>query len=78
MPTPARGFERRPPHHPWWAWLGQTTFSTRFDTDDVVQRVLTLLQMFIVTVMAVNAKGALDGRDSARSAIAISLTQRIG
>ena len=25
----------------WWAWLGHTTFSTRFDTDDAVQRALT-------------------------------------
>src|SRR5262245_33892450 len=32
----------------WWAWLGHTTFSTRFDTDDVVQRALTGLQLFLV------------------------------
>jgi len=28
----------------WWAWLGHTSFSTRFDTDDLVQRALTALQ----------------------------------
>ena len=26
----------------WWAWLGHTMYSTRFDADDVVQRLLTL------------------------------------
>ncbi|MGH9203406.1 MAG: low temperature requirement protein A, partial [Vicinamibacterales bacterium] len=34
----------------WWAWLGHTVFSTRFDTDDATQRALTLLQMFAVAV----------------------------
>jgi low temperature requirement protein LtrA len=54
----------------WWAWIGHTNFSTRFDTDDVVQRVLTLTQIFIVAVMAVNAKDALDSRSSAGFAAA--------
>jgi low temperature requirement protein LtrA len=57
----------------WWAWLGHTTFSTRFDTDDVVQRALTALQLFLVAVMAVNATGALDSRDSAGFAAAYSV-----
>jgi low temperature requirement protein LtrA len=57
----------------WWAWLGHTTFSTRFDTDDLVQRVLTWLQMFLVAVMAINATGALDSRDSAGFAAAYSI-----
>lgn len=57
----------------WWAWLGHTTFSTRFDTDDLVQRGLTGLQMFLVAVMAINATGALDSRDSAGFAAAYSL-----
>jgi low temperature requirement protein LtrA len=56
----------------WWAWLGHTTFSTRFDTDDVVQRALTAVQLFLVAVMAVNATGALDSRDSAGFAAAYS------
>jgi low temperature requirement protein LtrA len=49
----------------WWAWLGHTVFATRFDTDDGAQRALTLLQVFIVAVMGINAGGALDSRDSA-------------
>ena len=56
----------------WWAWLGHTAFSTRFDTDDLVQRGLTWLQMFLVAVMAINSTGALDSRDSAGFAAAYS------
>ena len=54
----------------WWAWTGHTVFSTRFDTDDVIQRGLTLVQMFAVAAMAANAKGALDSRSSAGFAAA--------
>ena len=54
----------------WWAWVGHTVFSTRFDTDDVIQRGLTLVQMFAVAVMAANAKDALDSRSSAGFAAA--------
>jgi len=61
----------------WWAWLGHTTFSTRFDTDDVVQRALTGLQLFLVAVMAVNATGALDSRDSAGFAAAYSVMRLV-
>ena len=49
----------------WWAWLGHTMYSTRFDADDVVQRLLTLLQIFAAAAMAANAKAAFDSRDSA-------------
>jgi low temperature requirement protein LtrA len=61
----------------WWAWLGHTTFSTRFDTDDVVQRGLTAVQLFLVAVMAVNATGPLDSRDSAGFAAAYSLMRLV-
>ena len=44
----------------WWAWIGSSVFATRFDTDDVLQRVLTLVQMFAVAAMAANATEALD------------------
>ena len=61
----------------WWAWLGHTTFSTRFDTDDAVQRGLTALQLFLVAVMAVNATGALDSRDSAGFAAAYAVMRLV-
>lgn len=37
----------------WWCWVGATFYATRFDTDDLGHRVLTLMQMFIVAIMAV-------------------------
>src|SRR2546425_11510914 len=40
----------------WWVWAGHTLYSTRFDTDDLIQRLLTLVQMFAVVAMAANAK----------------------
>lgn len=49
----------------WWAWSGHTLYSTRFDHDDLVQRLLILMQCFIAAVMAANAKDALDSRSSA-------------
>lgn len=61
----------------WWAWLGHTTYSTRFDTDDLVQRGLTALQMFLAIVMAINATGALDSRDSAGFAAAYSVMRLV-
>jgi low temperature requirement protein LtrA len=49
----------------WWAWTGYTVFATRFDADDGVQRLLTLVQMFVVAVMAANAEDELHSRSSA-------------
>lgn len=49
----------------WWAWLGHTMYSSRFDSDDVLHRVLTFVQMFAAAAMAANAKAAFDSRDSA-------------
>ena len=59
----------------WWAWTGHTVFSTRFDSDDVVQRTLTLVQMFAVAAMAANAKEALDTRSSAGFAAAYAIVR---
>src|SRR5437764_10723976 len=49
----------------WWAWFGHTMYSTRFDADDVVHRLLTLVQIFAAAAMAANAKQDLADRDSA-------------
>jgi low temperature requirement protein LtrA len=49
----------------WWAWTGYTVFATRFDADDGVQRLLTLVQMFVVAAMAANAEDELHSRSSA-------------
>ena len=61
----------------WWAWIGHAVFSTRFDTDDAVQRGLTLLQMFLVAVMAANAGDALSSRSSAGFAAAYAVMRLV-
>jgi low temperature requirement protein LtrA len=61
----------------WWAWTGHSIFSTRFDTDDALQRALTLLQMFAVAVMAANAKDALDSISSAGFAAAYAVVRLV-
>jgi low temperature requirement protein LtrA len=61
----------------WWAWTGHAIFSTRFDTDDGIQRGLTLLQMFVVAVMAANASDALDSRSSAGFAAAYAVLRLV-
>jgi len=54
----------------WWAWIGRAMFSTRFDTEDRVQRALTILEMFVIAVMAANARDSLASRSSAGFAAA--------
>src|SRR5262245_57059484 len=61
----------------WWAWTGHTFFSTRFDTDDALQRGLTFLQIFAVAAMAANAKDALDSRSSAGFAAAYAVMRLV-
>jgi low temperature requirement protein LtrA len=59
----------------WWAWIGNSVFATRFDTDDGFQRVLTLIQMFAVAAMAANASDALGSRSSAGFAAAYAVVR---
>ncbi|MEU8242431.1 low temperature requirement protein A [Actinoplanes missouriensis] len=44
----------------WWAWASTTLYANRFDTDDAVFRLLTLIAMAGVVVMAA-AVDAIDG-----------------
>jgi low temperature requirement protein LtrA len=37
----------------WWAWVGEVFYDTRFDSDDVPQRVITFAQLGMVAVLAV-------------------------
>ena len=43
----------------WWSWVGATFYATRFDTDDLGHRLLTLLQMIAISVLAVNVHHGL-------------------
>ena len=47
------------------AWLGYTYLSTLVATDDLFERVLVLVQIFLVAVMAANATDRLGSRDAA-------------
>jgi low temperature requirement protein LtrA len=47
------------------AWFGYTAFSTQFAVDDVVERMLIVVQVFLIAVMAANATDALSSRDAA-------------
>ena len=49
----------------WWAWMGFTFYANRFDTDDLVYRVLTLLAMFGVAALATNTRDAFEGGSEA-------------
>lgn len=42
----------------WWSWVTATLFANRFDTNDVLYRVLKLVGTFAVAVMAASASGA--------------------
>ena len=44
-----------------WAWAGFTFYATRFDTDDLAYRLLTLLGMFAVAGLASTVPHALHG-----------------
>jgi low temperature requirement protein LtrA len=47
------------------AWFGYTAFSTQYAIDDVVQRALTIGQVFLVAVMAANATSGLSSKEAA-------------
>ena len=53
----------------WWGWVGYTFYADRFDTDDVVHRVLMLAGMFAVAALASVIPDAAGG-DTAPFAIA--------
>lgn len=61
----------------WWAWHGYAMYATRFDTDDRVERVATLLQMVAVIFMAANAEQGLDSDSSAGFAAAYAVMRVI-
>src|SRR5919202_2631875 len=61
-PTAARFFEFLGLFGPvWWAWMGFTYYANRFDTDDFLYRVLTLLAMFGVAVLATTVPSTFEG-----------------
>jgi len=45
----------------WWAWVGQAFYLSRFDSDDIIHRLLALAQILIAAFMAVSISPAFDG-----------------
>jgi len=61
-PTAARFFEFMGLFVPvWWAWMGFTFYANRFDTDDLVYRLLMLCAMFGVAALATTIPSVFDG-----------------
>ncbi|MBW4577150.1 MAG: low temperature requirement protein A [Aphanothece sp. CMT-3BRIN-NPC111] len=52
----------------WWAWIGTTFYSNRFDSDDIGHRLLTGVQMIAIAALAVNIHDGL-GETSAGFAL---------
>jgi low temperature requirement protein LtrA len=61
----------------WWAWHGYAVYATRFDSDDLIERAATLLQMLAVIFMAANADEGLDSESSAGFAAAYAVMRLI-
>lgn len=53
----------------WWAWAGHTFYLSRFDTEDLRHRLLTMVQMIAVASLAVHVPDALG---SASTGFALS------
>jgi len=45
----------------WWAWAGFTFYANRFDTDDLVYRLLIFVAMFAVAALATTVPDAFEG-----------------
>jgi low temperature requirement protein LtrA len=44
----------------WWAWVGYTNYADRFDSDDLLFRLLMLGGMFGITIVAVGSRTRSD------------------
>jgi low temperature requirement protein LtrA len=50
----------------WWAWVGYTFYADRFETDDLVYRLLVLLAMLAIAGIALNTSLAFSSRSASR------------
>jgi low temperature requirement protein LtrA len=60
----------------WWAWVGHTYYLTRFDSEDLGHRLLTMAQMTAAASMAVHVPAAL-GATSAGFALSYAAVRFI-
>jgi low temperature requirement protein LtrA len=61
----------------WWAWINFTWFASAYDTDDVLYRLLTFVQIAGVLVIAAGVSRAFEGLDYVTITIGY-LIMRIG
>ncbi|WP_328992787.1 low temperature requirement protein A [Kribbella sp. NBC_01245] len=61
----------------WWAWMNFTWFASSYDTDDVIYRLLTMLQMAGVLVLGAGVSAAANDSDYRPVALGY-LIMRIG
>jgi low temperature requirement protein LtrA len=50
----------------WWAWVGYTFYADRFETDDLIYRLLVLLAMLAIAGIALNTPLAFSSRSASR------------
>ncbi|MDR3222646.1 MAG: low temperature requirement protein A [Methanobrevibacter sp.] len=43
----------------WWGWTGQTYYLDRFRTDDILIRIITMVQILVVAALVLNIQNAL-------------------
>jgi len=53
----------------WWAWTGYTMYADRFDTDDLVFRIMMLAGMLAIAALAVGVPEAFSGGSVAAFAL---------
>ncbi|MEW6127310.1 MAG: low temperature requirement protein A [Acidobacteriota bacterium] len=47
----------------WWAWIGYSFYADRFESDEVIFRVLMFAGMMAMAAVAINVRGAFNGHD---------------
>lgn len=60
----------------WWSWIGTTFYANRFDSDDIIHRLLVGVQMLTAAAMAVNIHHGL-GESSPGFAFAYALGRAV-
>jgi len=60
----------------WWAWVGHTFYLTRFDSDDVGHRLITMVQILAVASLVVHVPDAL-GKSSTGFALSYAAVRFI-
>ncbi|MCU0497997.1 MAG: low temperature requirement protein A [Anaerolineae bacterium] len=60
----------------WWAWIGTTFYANRFDSDDVIHRLLVFGQIFCVSLMAIHINPEIPD-NTARFALAYAAQRAI-